>query len=499
MDYPNGEPHLGHAFEKVGADCVARYKRLKGYETFLATGVDENSLNVDRTAHAAGEDTQDFVDRMSPTFKNLWDHLNISATEFVRTTEDRHVAAAQEFFRRAMDVGDIYKGKYEGWYCLSCENYYLEADLNDGLCPVHATDPEWFSEENYFFALSKYQDRLINHFEQNPNFVVPESRCKEVLNIVRSGLKDFSVSRSEAKWGIPVPGDPEQVIYVWFDALISYCTIVGFGCKDHSVFDRWWPADAHVIGKDILRFHAIYWPAMLMSVGLPLPSQIVGHGWIDIAGEAMSKTRGVVLDPREITQKYGVDPLRYYLLREVQFKGDGSFVWENLHRRYHSDLANDMGNLLNRTVSMIGRYCGGVLPKAKDLSDEDKILVEAASTTWDIVDRCYSDWDFSEALSAIWVFVAATNRYVDATQPFRLAKDSFASDRLDTILVNLAESVRQIAVMIAPAMPDTAERMLVQLGAGKILDGSWEEHSSWNTLTAGALVPGGKPIFPRID
>ena len=498
IDYPNGEPHLGHAFEKIGADCIARFKRLQGYDVYFSTGVDENSLNVARTAREAGRDPRDFVNEFSPRFHNLWQHLDVSADVFIRTTEERHTLASAEIFRRAHANGDIYKGKYEGWYCLSCENYYPDTDLNEGMCPVHSTKPEWFSEENYFFALSSYQDRLLEHFEQNPGFVRPEFRRNEVLNFIKEGLKDFSVSRAGTDWGIPVPIDESQVIYVWFDALINYATVAGFP-DDAERFAKWWPADAHVIGKDILRFHAIYWPAMLMAAEVELPKSVVGHGWIDLEGKAMSKTTGTAVDPFEVTAKYGVDPLRYYLLREVPFFRDGSFVWDNLDARYHRELGNDLGNLLNRTVSMIGRYRDGVLPAAGPNSEPETVLQAAIVEAWEKVASGFDAWNFSEALSDLWQLVAAANRYVDATQPFKLAGDPEQAGRVDTILYSLAESLRHIALLLAPAAPTTADRIMEQIGAGSVEAGAWEAGREWGGLVAEGPVPGGDPLFPRIE
>ena len=498
IDYPNGEPHLGHAFEKIGADCIARFKRLQGYDVFFSTGVDENSLNVARTARDAGRDPHDFIDEISPKFNALWKALNISSTVFVRTTEPRHIEASQEFFRRAHDNGDIYKGKYEGWYCLACESYYPDADLVEGMCPVHGTKPEWFSEENYFFALSKSQDRLLEHFEQYPDFVRPGFRRNEVLNFIKEGLKDFSVSRAGADWGIPVPIDESQVIYVWFDALINYATVVGFP-GDKDTFAKWWPADAHVIGKDILRFHAIYWPAMLMAAGVELPTSVIGHGWIDLDGKPMSKTTGTVIDPADVIEKYGVDPLRYYLLREVPFFRDGSFVWDNLDGRYHRELGNDLGNLLNRTVSMIGRYRDGVLPAAGADTDPEKALKAAATEAWEKVELGLDAWNFSEALADLWRLVAAANRYVDATEPFKLARDPDQTGRVDAILYNLAESLRNIALLLAPAAPATADRIMQQLGTDPVAAGSWNSQREWGGLASGQPVPGGDPLFPRLE
>ncbi len=498
IDYPNAQPHLGHALEKIGADTAARYRRLKGYEVFFSTGVDENSLNVAKTALAAGKEPLEFVDEMSPHFQGLWDELNISYDEFIRTTEPRHVEASRQFFLKVHQNGDIYKGKYEGWYCLSCESYYPESDLVDGNCPVHRTKPDWLSEDNYFFALSKYEDRLLEHFDKNPGFVIPESRKNEVLGLIRQGLNDFSISRAGQDWGIPVPIDDSQVIYVWFDALINYVTLAGYP-GDEDRLAKWWPADIHVIGKDIWRFHAIYWPAMLMAAGLELPKQIVVHGFVDFAGQKMSKTAGTGVRPGDVTEKYGVDPLRYYLLREVPFQRDGSFTPESLDARYHNELGNDLGNLLNRTVAMVERYCGGTLPEPKSDTEPERDLKAAAADAWEGVDRGLDQWMFSEALGALWRFVAAANRYVDTTKPYILAREGDHAARLGTILYNLAEAVRQAGLLAAPVMPETADKIYSQLGLAPVIGAAWIAQKDWGFLKPGTQIPGGDPIFPRIE
>lgn len=497
IDYPNANPHLGHALEKIGADAAARYRRLKGLDVLFSTGVDENSLNVAKTARQAGKSPQDFVDEMSPHFKTLWGDLNVSYDEFIRTTESRHVEASRKFFMAVHESGDIYKGKYEGWYCLSCESYYPDSDLVDGKCPIHGTRPEWLSEDNYFFALSRYEDRLLEHFDKNPDFVIPESRKNEVLGLIRQGLKDFSISRAGQDWGIPLPIDDSQVIYVWFDALINYVTLAGYGSDDER-FAKWWPADVHVIGKDIWRFHAIYWPAMLMAAGLELPKTIVVHGFLDFGGKKMSKSAGIGVDPAEVIEKYGVDPLRYYLLREIPFQRDGSFTSERLDARYHNELGNDLGNLLNRAVSMLQRYRDGILPNPGPDTEAERALKTAAQRAWEAVNNGFDQWMFSEALSELWRFVGAGNRYVDATKPYLLASEGDAGGRLDTILYNLVEGVRNAALLAAPAIPGTADRIYAQLGLPAIEGAAWIEQRAWGGLSPGSRVPGGEPIFPRL-
>ena len=365
IDYVNSNPHLGTAYEKIAADALARYHRLAGTDVYFLMGTDEHSLNVERAARKQGLDPLAYTDQMAARFEEVWRSLELSYDVFIRTTEERHQAAVQELFRRIHDAGDIYKGKYTGYYCVSCEAFKQEKDLVDGLCPVHRTKPEWIEEENWFFRLSRYQEPLLAHFRAHPEFLVPASRRNEIVNLIESGLDDISVSRPGSGWGVPLPLDPEQRVYVWFDALINYITAVGFGSEDPAEtarFDRWWPAQLHVIGKDITRFHAVIWPAMLLAAGVALPERILGHGWVTFKGEKLSKSLGNIVEPLEVTAKFGPDPLRYYLLKEVPLDRDGDFTWDLFIERYNTELANDLGNLVSRTVSMAVKYFGGEMP-----------------------------------------------------------------------------------------------------------------------------------------
>jgi methionyl-tRNA synthetase len=498
IDYVNARPHIGHAFEKIGADAIARHRRLKGFDVMFLIGTDENSLNAEREAKRQGLDTQEYCDRMAAQFQAIWKRLAISNDDFIRTTEPRHKQAAQQFFKLVQDRGDIYKGTYEGWYCVSCEAFYSEDELKEGLCPVHGTRPEWIKEENYFFALSRYQDRLLKHYEEHPEFIQPDFRRNEVINMVRGGLKDFSVSRASMRWGIPVPGDPGQVIYVWFDALLNYISAIGYG-SDEEKFRKYWPADVHIIGKDIVRFHCIYWPAMLMSAGLPLPKQVFGHGFVYLKGEKISKTRGNIVDPGQMVDEYGADAVRYYLLREIPFERDGDFDWESFERRYNAELANDLGNLLNRTVSMIARYFGGSVPAPGPTEPTDDDLRQTAQHAIAVTDTMLERFAFSEALNGTWQLVARANKYIDETQPWVLARDPAQRARLGTVLYNAAEAVRLIALLVAPIMPDAADRMLVQLGLPAVQGAAWVNELSWGRLQPGGHVQPGGPLFPRLE
>jgi methionyl-tRNA synthetase len=500
--YVNALPHVGHALEMIGSDALARYKRLTGYDVYFLTGTDENSLNAERRARELGLPPQQYVDQMAETIQSVWRKLNISNDGFVRTTEERHAKTCQDIFRRVQERGDIYKGTYEGWYCTSCEAFRAEEELVDGCCTFHpGRKVEWLHEENYFFRLSRYQDALLQHIAAHPEFIEPEMRRNEIVNFIKSGLQDFSVSRSSMRWGIPVPGDPSQVIYVWFDALINYVTGVGYA-DDQEQFARYWPCDLHIVGKDITRFHAIYWPAMLLSAGLPLPKRVFGHGFVYQKGERMSKSRGNVVEPGAIADEFGPDPLRYYLLREVPFDRDGDFAWPTFVQRYNADLGNDLGNLLNRTVSMLNRYFGGVVPEPERAdwaaSPTDKELVELAGQTVVALEKHFNALDFDEALAATWQFISRANKYVEENAPWTLQKTD--RRRLGTVLYNLAEAIRLAAHFVWPVMPGTAERLAEQLNAPLELHGRWSETSAWGRLAVGTKVTEKPtPLFPRID
>jgi methionyl-tRNA synthetase len=473
----------------IATDAIARYKRMTGYDVYFLTGTDENSLNADRKARSLGVSTLEYVDGMAATIKEVWKKLNISNDGFIRTTEERHKRVCQEFFNRAYAKGDVYRSTYEGWYCVSCEAFYRPEELSDEKCPVHGTKPEWLQEHNYFFALSKYQDRLLQHIEANPEFIRPETRRNEVLQFIRSGLQDFSISRSSVRWGIPVPIDPSQVLYVWFDALINYVSGIGW-LSDEATFERYWPADIHIVGKDITRFHCIYWPAMLLAADLPLPKEVFGHGFVNMRGERMSKSLGTGIDPSSIVDEFGADSLRYYLLREVPFGRDGDFTWESFVQRHNSDLANDLGNLLNRTVSMVNRYFGGVVQAI------DAELVAAADDAFAALDIHMNALAYNEALIAIWQFVNRANKYVEETAPWTLAKTD--KERLATVLYNLIESLRLIAYAIYPFMPETAGKVADQLGIAMQIGTDWQQTPKWEGYRPGTKVTEKPaPLFPK--
>jgi methionyl-tRNA synthetase len=502
IDYPNGAPHIGHSMEKVAADVMARFHRLLGDDVAFTMGVDENSQHIVTAAKAAGDDVGPFTDAMDEVFRASWDALNISRTSWVRTTEPRHAAASQELFVRAQANGDIYKSTYAGWYCPNCNNYYTEEDLVDGRCPNHPSiTPEWLEEENYFFALSKYTDFLRNHIAEYPAFITPDTWRAEVLGLIDAGLRDFSVSRrvrpGSTPWGVAVPGDPEHVLYVWFDALTTYLTGIGFPDRDGE-FDHYWPVDSHVIGKDILRFHTLYWPAMLAAAGLPLPRRIAIHGFMTLEGKRISKTTGNVVSPIEVVNEFGADPVRYYLMRDLSFSSDGDFSRSKLIRRYNDDLGNDLGNLLNRVVSMIGRYRGGVVPApgvAEELESDLRVVAENAR---DRAAHHIDQWELNDALEHIWLLVRRANQYLEARKPWMLAKDVANAALLDTTLYTAAEATRLAALFLAPFIPDASDRIMAQLGLSPVADGDWERHGSWGGVAFGSVDPAG-PLFPRIE
>ncbi|NPV53581.1 MAG: methionine--tRNA ligase [Firmicutes bacterium] len=532
IDYVNGEPHLGHAYEKIAADVIARFKRLAGYDTFFLTGTDEHSLNVARKAHAEGMSPKEFCDRMVASFKRAWEKLGIKYDRFIRTTDEDHVATVRDIVRRANDRGYIYQGTYSGWYCVSCEAFLSEGQLVDGRCPLHPSRKvEWVEEKNYFFALSKFQDALLDHIEKHPEFILPETRCNEIVNRIREGLQDVSISRSTVEWGIPLPMDPGQVVYVWFDALINYLTGAGYASYmsgmagdvtrgegagvnagevtgaagpgepgESREFERWWPADLHIIGKDITWFHCVIWPATLMAAGLPLPGTVFGHGFVNIGGARMSKSEGTVVDPIKLADEYGADALRYYLMRDIQFGRDGDFTIDGLRERYNSDLANDLGNLLNRTVAMTERFLGGVVPAPGASDGRDDALVANAMRAARAAREKMEALDFSGAIADIWTIVDDGNKYIDEKAPWTLARSETMRDALNTVMYNLVEALRVTAIMVSPFIPGAARKIWDQLG----LDGSpegagWASALEWGKTTPGTRIRRGDPIFPRLE
>ena len=502
IDYPNGAPHVGHSLEKVAADVGARAHRLRGDDVGFCMGNDENSQHIVTAARQNGVSAREWTDLMDVAFRRAWDALGISRDRWVRTTEPRHARASQELFRRAQANGDIYTATYAGWYCPNCNNYYTSEELVDGRCPQHPTlTPEWLEEENYFFALSRYTDRLRRLFEENPGFMTPAVWRPEMLALLQGGLRDFSVSRrvrpGTEPWGVPVPGDPEHVLYVWFDALTTYITAIGFP-DDMDTFHRYWPADAQLIGKDITRLHCFYWPAMLLSAGLEPPKQIVVHGYMTLEGKKISKTAGNVLDPVDVVAEFGADAVRYYLMRDFSFRSDADFSRANLIRRYNDDLANDLGNLLNRVVAMIGRYRGGVVPTPGEPDDLEAELRELAARTWTETNAALDAWNLDGALTTIWALVRRANQYLEERRPWSLAKQPEATGTLDTVLWSAAEATRQCALLLAPFLPGSCDKIASQLGLGPIESGAWATQAGWGRVPLGRVEPG-SPVFPKIE
>lgn len=491
IDYVNQKPHLGTAYEKVGADCMARYKRLSGFDVHFLMGNDEHSTNVEREARSRGLDPNEYCRMMSAEFQGTWKALGISYDDFIHTTEERHVRAVRELFERIHKNGFIFKGKYEGFYCDSCEEFILEKDLEGGLCPRHKLPPKCISEENYFFALSRFQEPLLKFFEHNPEFVRPEVRFNEVINVIKGGLDDVSISRSGKAWGIPLPIDESHVIYVWFDALTNYISALGFGGADTKLFERYWPADVHVIGKDITRFHCIIWPAMLMAGGVEPPRSVFAHGFISLAGEKMSKTRGNIIDPLRMTEIFGADAVRYLLLREVPFDRDGDITIAVFLARYNADLANDIGNLFSRTVTMISKYLGGAVQPGP-LGDEHELygeLVRALEAYREHMDRM----EFSRALGAYWTVIQRANRFIEEKRPWDLAKDPAKRGELEDMFRELIAVLRASGVVLSPFMPEKMAGMLAPLGAGNLTMNDLPESSA-----GASALSQPAPLFPRL-
>lgn len=495
--YPSDKLHIGHTYSTVAADTEARYRRLKGYDTFFLTGTDEHGQKIEDKAKEAGVTPKEYVDNIVAGIKDLWKLMNISYDKFIRTTDEYHEKAVQKIFKKMYDKGDIYKGYYEGLYCKPCESFWTETQAVDGKCPDCGRPVTKATEEAYFFKLSAYGDKLIKYYEEHPGFIEPQSRQNEMINnFIKPGLQDLCVSRSSFKWGIPVPVDENHVIYVWLDALTNYITALGFASEDETLYKKFWPADVHLIGKDIIRFHTIYWPAFLMSIDEPLPEKVYGHGWVLLEGGKMSKSKGNVVDPVVLAERYGVDALRYYLLREIAFGSDGSFSNENLINRINSDLANDLGNLVSRTVAMVIKYFGGTIPEEREAGEFDSELKELAAKTAAAADEALDKLNFSIGLTEIWKFISRTNKYIDETAPWTLAKDETKKARLAEVMYNLCESIRIISVLIAPFMPYTCTAIRNQLGVSESF--AWEDCAAFGKESTYTVCKG-DIIFPRID
>lgn len=499
--YPSGKFHIGTAYTTVASDAIARYKRLKGYDVRFLTGMDEHGQKIQEKAEENNKEPQAYVDEIAEAAKKVWEIMDISYDDFIRTTEKRHKDAVEKIFQRFLDNGDIYKGEYEGNYCTPCESFFTEKQLVDGNCPDCGRPVKKVKEESYFFNMKKYADRLLAYYDANPGFIEPESRKNEMINnFIKPGLEDLSVSRTSFDWGIKVPGDPKHVIYVWVDALSNYITALGYGSEDESKFSNYWPADVHVVGKDIVRFHTIYWPIFLMALDLPLPKKVFAHGFIMMKDGKMSKSKGNVVYPEMLVERYGLDATRYFLLRELPFGSDGVFSPESFVERTNYDLANDLGNLLNRTISMINKYFGGEIPV--DLAEEtefDKTLHELFAETKQKVEDNMEKMQFSIVLSDIWTFISRTNKYIDETQPWVLAKEEADRGKLASVMVHLAESLRLTAILVQPFLTKNPIEILRQLGLSEN-DLAWEGLDSFHGIPQGTkVVEKGVPIFPRLD
>ena len=498
--YPNDVPHIGHAYNAVATDFIARYHRLRGESVFHLTGTDEHGLKLQRAAEAAGMEPQRWVDEMEPRWREVWARLDIANDDYIRTTEPRHRQAVQRLLSAVHDNGrdDIYLGTYEGLYCVSCELYYTEDELVDGKCPIHERPVERVSQENYFFRLSAYADRLLEHYERDPSRVEPETRRNEVLSLIRGGLLDFSISRTNFDWGIPLPWDPKHVCYVWFDALTNYITAAGYG-SDEQRFAALWPANIHMIGKDILRQHAIYWPAMLMAAGIEPPTQVWAHGYLTVGGKKMSKTNLTGIHPFELIDHFGVDSYRYYFMREIQFGQDGSFSWESMVDRHNADLANGLGNLASRILAMLGSSFDGVVPEpgAEGVEDDLPALIADVARRYD---EHMSELALSQALAAVWEVVGRANGYLVERQPWNVAKDEARRGELAAILYASAETLRILAILIGPIMPGAAQRLWGQLGIEQPLDAELlPSAAAWGGLPPGTKTAKGDALFPRLD
>ena len=498
--YPSAKLHIGHAYCTTIADAIARFHRLAGEEVFFLTGSDEHGQKIQQKAEEAGITPIEYTDKIVAGFQNLWKKLDISNDDFIRTTEKRHEKVVQEIFRRIYEKGDIYKGSYKGLYCTPCESYWTEHQLDEnGCCPDCGRPVQEVSEEAYFFKMSNYQDRILAYIEEHPDFIQPVSRRNEMINFIKQGLEDLCISRTSFDWGIPVPIDEKHVIYVWFDALTNYLTPIGF-LDDPEKFKKFWPANLHLVGKEIVRFHTIIWPCILMALDLPLPKKVYGHGWLIVDGDKMSKSKGNVVDPIGLIDEFGADAIRYFLLREINLGQDGNFSRDALIQRINSDLANDLGNLLHRTLNMVGKFQNGVLLAPQGESEIDKSLKADAAETVAFFAENMDKMELSLSIKKVWAFISRANKYIDETAPWALAKDESKKQELANVMYNLAESLRHISVLISPFMPVTAERIWQQLNLpGKFADVQLDDIKAWGGIAGGHKVGTPEQLFPRIE